>query len=343
MSPLTQIIEALRSTTLSTLRETFDTQAPCALIGFNEYANVGDHAIWLGERALLRQLGVSIVYAASASTFSATGLRARLKRGTILLQGGGNFGDLWGLQPFRERIIADFPDYPIVQLPQSICFLDAKNLDRCKTVMSGHPDVRLLVRDSQSLALAQEHFAAPARLCPDMAIGLGMVRSRRRPVMDVLWLYRDDRESSQPFDIQLGPGQRVRDWVGPEGRFARRASFALLRAADRVSVTAAGTQRLRLSLFDAMAHWRVRFGLQLLQRAKLVVSNRLHGHILCALLDKPHVILPDRYGKIASFYGVWTSGLENAHFTRSLAQAANAVASYLSGERLKGGESGPLS
>ncbi len=36
---------------------------PVALLDFPNHMNVGDAAIWLGERALLRSLGVPVAYA----------------------------------------------------------------------------------------------------------------------------------------------------------------------------------------------------------------------------------------------------------------------------------------
>ena len=43
--------------------------------------------------------------------------------GTILLSGGGNFGDLYeSHQEIREDVIANFPANRIIQLPQSISF-----------------------------------------------------------------------------------------------------------------------------------------------------------------------------------------------------------------------------
>jgi len=40
----------------------------------------------------------------------------------------------------------------------------------------------------------------------------------------------------------------------------------------------------------------------------VAITDRLHGHILCLLLGIPHVVLPDRYGKLRGFVEAWTSG-----------------------------------
>src|SRR5690349_9799511 len=98
---------------------------PCALLDFPNHANVGDSAIWLGETARLRRHGVEIVYACDQETYAPERLAARLGDGVILLHGGGNLGDFWiEHQQFRERVIDEFRNNPIIQLPQTIYFMD---------------------------------------------------------------------------------------------------------------------------------------------------------------------------------------------------------------------------
>jgi hypothetical protein len=43
----------------------------------------------------------------------------------ILLSGGGNLGDFWvEHQRLREHVVQDFPRHKIIQLPQTMFFLD---------------------------------------------------------------------------------------------------------------------------------------------------------------------------------------------------------------------------
>lgn len=323
------IVARLVNQSLAILSSVIDVQEPCALIGFHDYHNVGDHAIWLGQRELLRRLNASLVYAASAATFSEAALRARLPRGTILLQGGGNFGDLWGLQSFREKIITMFPEHRIVQLPQSICFLDPKNLERAKSVIGGHSNFVLLLRDQHSFEIAKQHFNTALALCPDMAIGLGPLPSARKPTIDVLWLYRDDRECAEPLTLALPANHESADWATARDTFSRKAALKLIQKWHALTPPAGLSIGVELSTFDAIAWRRLRFGLRLLEKAKVVVTNRLHGHILSLLSAKPHVLLGDRYGKIQDFYKTWTRGVASVHFARSGEEAARTAGQML--------------
>ena len=60
---------------------------------------------------------------------------------------------------------------------------------------------------------------------------------------------------------------------------------------------------------------RIDRGLRLLSRARYVITDRLHVHILCTLLDIPHCVLDNRYGKIARLsqaFGTRWAGVSQA-------------------------------
>ena len=156
---------------------------PVALLDFPSYPNVGDSAIWLGTVAVLRGLGCPVVYVADQLSYSRRALERRLPAGAaVLLQGGGSFGDLWPEhQLFRERVVQELPERPIVQLPVSIDFRTPAAEDRARTTLDRHERLTLLCRDRESLAYAEAHYRAPSRLCPDAAFGLDPAPRDGRP------------------------------------------------------------------------------------------------------------------------------------------------------------------
>src|SRR5262249_21995845 len=122
----------------------------CALVGFPSHENPGDSAIWLGVRSMLAQLDVVVSFGCDYRTYAPDALAERLGDGTILLNGGGNLGDLWPReQVLRERIFQDFPDTPIVQLPQSMHFDEPENLVRFRQLVEDRDDAVFLLRDEQ--------------------------------------------------------------------------------------------------------------------------------------------------------------------------------------------------
>jgi pyruvyl transferase EpsO len=83
-------------------------------------------------------------------------------------------------------------------------------------------------------------------------------------------------------------------------------------------------------VYDAFARARLRAGVRLLSRARVVVTDRLHGHVLCVLLGIPHVALDNSYGKVRSLLDTWTGGLPVVSRAES-AERAVALARSLAG------------
>jgi pyruvyl transferase EpsO len=81
-------------------------------------------------------------------------------------------------------------------------------------------------------------------------------------------------------------------------------------------------------VWERTARQRLRRGLAHLARGQVVVTDRLHGHVLCMLMGVPHVVLPDRYGKTLAFIETWTRGSDLVRFVAD-AEAAQAAAREL--------------
>jgi exopolysaccharide biosynthesis predicted pyruvyltransferase EpsI len=290
---------------------------PVALVGFPNHSNPGDAAIWVGQLVALRRRGHRVAYACDWLSYDEQHLRRRAADATILLHGGGNFGDIWPEhQRLRERLVAAFPERRIVQLPQTMSFSDPGNLERARRVFDGHPDLTLLLRDHRSLAQARDAFSCRSLLCPDSAFALGPLPTLGEPDTGVVWLARTDAEAAPD---QGGPpdarGVRLVDWLsekrgdaGWTGAEARRrlatrgGGRALKRAPAVLDPLAPALWRL----YDRHAELRVQYGRRLLSGGRRVVTNRLHGHILSVLMGIPHVVLDNSYGKNRTFYEAWT-------------------------------------
>jgi exopolysaccharide biosynthesis predicted pyruvyltransferase EpsI len=313
---------SLSQTIATVLESLLPRGAPCALLGAPYYLNVSDNAIWLGQRRALRTAGVRIVYTCGPSTYVREQLVRHLQGGTILLQGGASLGDLWPEhQSFREQVIAAFPDHPIIQLPQTICFQQPSALARARAVFNSHPNLTLLVRDHRSLELARNEFKASSLLCPDMAFALGAMKRPRQACTEVLWLSRTDKEASRGSpDVRSASYERA-DWLGENPASLTARTRILISRMTRDSTALGPTKKYVLPLYDLLAGRRLAYGCQLLSRGKVVVTDRLHGHILSLLLGIPHLLLDDRYGKLKSFYETWTAASGLATWADSPAEA----------------------
>jgi pyruvyl transferase EpsO len=285
----------------------------CALIDFPNHSNVGDNAIWLGEITWLAESGIRLRYRCDVKSYDRTALAQSIGNdGVILIHGGGNLGDIWPRhQRLRETVIRDFRDRPIVQLPQTMHFQSAESLDRTRAVFDAHPDLTLLLRDETSLELARNEFRAQSLLCPDMAFYLGALPRPRSPERDIFWLRRGDREATSGAEAPAEAGLEVADWVDGRQPLLDRARRALRRVPARLLSRHPDHRRTVGRMIEATYDWqarrRVRFGCRLLASGSVVVTDRLHAHILSLLLGIPHVILDNNYGKLRRFCETWNT------------------------------------
>jgi len=303
-----------------------ELDASHALIGFPSHPNVGDCALWLGTVKLLETLGINIVYVCDTLSFSERQLRERVGGGTILLHGGGNFGDLWPRHHrLREQVVEAFPENRIVQLPQSIHFDSSATLARARRTINAHPDITILARDRNSLSFSEGHFEAPAQLCPDLAFGLGPLGASREPSTPILWLRRTDKEASSTASPATEVDVRAVDWMGYDDARPAERLYRILRKgsgtwARGVAREPPGYRLLQTPLwllFGVMARMRLASGQSLLQQGEVVVTDRLHGHILCLLMGIPHVVLDNTYGKLRGFHETWTAESDLVHWAET--------------------------
>jgi exopolysaccharide biosynthesis predicted pyruvyltransferase EpsI len=306
-----EIIRTLSARIDQVLSPLVPAGVPCALVEFPNYANAGDSAIWLGEKAWLRKNGNPVVYSCTMDSYHPGQLADRLGTGVILLQGGGNFGDLWvSHQYFRERIVKDFPQNKIIQLPQSIHFQDPDRTERTRKVLGEHPDFTLLVRDQPSYDLATTELQVPVFLCPDMAFALGTLPRPGRPQEQILWLSRTDKETLNQAAPLSSEGFVRTDWLEEPSSDSREELERLSRELKTEPSRFGDLFPPLSAAYDRVAEERLLRGSTLLSQGSVVVTDRLHGHIMCLLLDIPHVLMDNSYGKVSGFYDAWTHSCE---------------------------------
>ena len=288
------------------------------LIGHYKYAmlfniatfeNKGDPAITAGELILLQKLGIDLVFHCEggrckgrtleqakniSKSYSSTDL-------VILMQGGGNLLSYTVPDMNRRRVLETFQEFEILLFPQSIWpRADDEHKKLYQKVYSSHPRLTFLYRDRDSYNIGKKLFPrARPLLMPDMAFQIGPVNRFLRPTHDIMWLKRTDSESpkySIPNNTQ-GYDIIVQDWLSwktPKGSAILEDSFIMTAN-----------------------------GMLFLQRGRVVVTDRLHGHILSTLCGIPHVVIDPVNHKTTSYMKSWTVGIENILVADSPEDALN--------------------
>ncbi len=326
----------------------------CALLDYPDHGNIGDHLIWLGEVFYLTDvLKTKINYAASVDDFSEAEMEKQVGKAPILLHGGGNLGDLWPkFQGFRERIISKYKDRPIILLPQSFYFAERSNLMKAVDVFNSHPNLTLFARDDYSYELATQYFYnCQVIKAPDMAlqmVKMPNVSSDSKQKSSILYHCRNDKElnkTSSPASIAL-PNIVVQDWptIKDENNYYKEITNPLVNQRmariwqDWRQGTLIPTEWLSRqvwkyfhpyaskfnTLYNPYMHRRslgfMHQGIYQFKQHRLIITNRLHGHILCILMGIPHIFLPNAYHKNEAFYETWTYSIPFCRFVKDPSQ-----------------------
>lgn len=313
--------------------------SPCkhaVLLGLPSHGNAGDILIWEGTRTALKALGVDLLYEAPAGLGNWDRIEMLAKRGaTVLILGGGSLGDIWPHEEvFRRRIIQSLPYARIIQLPQTARYTEERWAQQSRRVFDKHPDLTFMLRDGRSLEHFQKLFPRQRSIfSPDAALALGG-RPRVRPAeVDVLVMARGDserglldpRKVAEPFE------HRVEDWTTLENlplqwRVSRRLDR---RWGDSLARRRAYPNWLQQSSLGHFRRSTLRAISRQLSAARLVVTDRLHVHIACALLDIPHVVVDNSYGKIRAIFDSYTFRLRGAYLVDAVDEGQTLVAGLL--------------
>jgi exopolysaccharide biosynthesis predicted pyruvyltransferase EpsI len=317
--------DGLREELEATLRGLIADGTEIAYVNFPNMGNLGDTAIYAGARRSLERVGARVVLACEPRAYRRGIVRRAVgDRGTIVIHGGANFGDLYKKQPqqtARRKLLRDFPHARVIQLPQTIYFQRPETSQRFIGLCRDHADLTILARDRVSVDRAAE-LGLETILAPDLAFGLGVIDRPSPASSAVTWILREDVEqTSAPGTVEPS----ARDWpTGKEQRSGAtgarlRADLALLRGLDRVRERAPAGMRLAIarlaaSRYASVASRRVAIALEMIAEGRVLVTNRFHGHVLACLMGIPNVLLDNSYGKNRGLFETWTERYEIARF-----------------------------
>lgn len=280
-----------------------------AIVDYPLHSNIGDLVIAAKTNQYLTLRESEIVFLGTGVNFDFSDL-AKSQPDIIVLLGGGNFGDLWKHhQILRNKLITTFQDTPIVQFPQSIYFGDLDFLKETqKTFDASAKNFHLICRDLASFNFAKHHLSCSVYLSPDTATFMGKVSSPHPQVeQELLILKRNDKETLHYIDknTQKIANSLCLDW--PQQPLRQIIAKYHINNFDTPNHL---FECLNKYFNDALA-----LGLNIMQRADLIVTDRLHAAILGLLAGKTVHFVDNSYKKISAYFDTWgTDDLPCRHF-----------------------------
>lgn len=319
-------IQALRKIIFETLDPLI--QQDYCLLDTPNYKNIGDNLIWAGELAFLKRFSFNMIYAANMYLCNFNKIP---QHSTILLQGGGNFGDMWRpSQEFRNKVVENCKQNKIIIFPQTVFYNNKTLLKKDAQLFSQHPDLTICARDHISFAILKQHFSRNnIFLLPDMAFCLQLDKHISNiETGKVLLMKRVDKELNTDIDIQhiiskikkAGKKMDIKDWptynLGKQAERVDAITDTIQRKISErmISIPVAGRlvdNRYGLKRRNNLDRY-IKTGISFTNEYDEVYATRLHGYILSVLLNKKVHIIDNSYGKNSSFYNTWMKNFQNS-------------------------------
>lgn len=283
------------------------------LIGTPDHGNLGDQAIAIAELTLLSAIsgGDIDIWEIPQGKFKyhESAIKKHIKKeDVILIHGGGNMGVEWfAVERLTRQIITEFPENKIVIMPQTIFYgeseIGKQELANSIEIYSRHPNLHICAREQTSYEKMRACYPENnIYLVPDM----------------VLYLERNDPQFDRSGIVLCFR----RD---PEGTLSEENHETLRGMASALDSDVSFTDTV---IAEPQVYARREFYFQQklyqFKRAKLVVTDRLHGMVFCAITGTPCVALSNYNHKVKGVYE-WIRQHENIVYADSMADVPTAM------------------
>lgn len=293
-----------------------DADSPkIVIVGCPDYGNLGDHAIAFAEEVFVKtQCNLAVVMQYGPLRTKWRELVECIQPGdTICLQGGGNMGTLYeSYENERLAVIDRFRNNKIILFPQTISYGESL-YERCYVkhmakVYGCHSDLHLVAREQMSFERMRKLFPkAEVVLAPDIVLSLPMFNGSGANDREGLYFcLRADKE------CVLGEDTENVLITAAGGRFG-----GVVRTDTMYDKNELSPEEGKAAVLDKIAE---------LSRARLVVTDRIHGMIFCALSGTPCIALDNSNGKVGQEFR-WLEHLPFMHFAHNVEEAVKIIQS----------------
>lgn len=204
---------------------------------------------------------------------------------TILLHGGGNFGDLWrGYNDYRNFLMTIFPDNQMIVFPHTVNYKNMSLVPYDYEFFKAKKNLTVMTRCYESYNFTQTWFPLMKSMyVPDMAFVLGDIKPMHEPVYDILVIRRNDKEGSvnqnewaQLFAREFEDKYTylIRDWIDYDDAVFKKNDYLKFINDRKIIVN------------------------KIISEARLVIADRLHASIISVLMGKPHIMINDKFKKV---------------------------------------------
>lgn len=295
------------------LRRTIrNVSGPVALIvGTPDHENIGDSAIACAETAFLRKLGFEPIEITSNEYRLNPMLLSHgvVAHSLICMHGGGNMGNQWHREELiRHEIIRKLPRNPVVIFPQTLYYTpDEDGAQKAKlsaVVYNGRKKLTMVGREQKTFGEMQRLYPdTHVMLVPDIVLSADMdtfgAKSHSRS--GVLLCMRTDVERSMTDEDRRSIEQQLKQKGLP------------FRYTDMMGSHTVTKENRLVSVCEKMEEFT---------RARLVITDRLHGMVFAAITGTPCIVFSNYNHKVRGTYE-WIQDLGYIHFADSVSEVSD--------------------
>ncbi|MBW6033541.1 polysaccharide pyruvyl transferase family protein [Klebsiella sp. CVUAS 11332] len=279
-------------------------------IDYPLYHNVGDLLIFQGTQKFFKDNNINVKMYRSAHDYNLEELKENVDpQTTLICQGGGNFGDLYDVhQNIRLSLVTNFKNNRIIILPQTAHFSDENKLNLNIDIFKQHPNVILFARDTNTFELFQR-FTDKVYLMPDMAHQLyGELPVSAIKKNNPLYFLRVDKEKNDLQQSLMNNNEiQSIDWED----FVTSNEFRYERILSKVSrlankINSGFLKNIVYHLWNNHSSQVVNRSARYFSQYDLIITSRMHGHILSCLVNRDNKVIDNSYGKNSGYFNEWT-------------------------------------
>lgn len=295
---------------LNVLKEVIPKKSKVYFFDIPIYANVGDMIIWKGTQEYFRNNSIRVerrlTYYQALKNISNDNSWKIPHDCIIICQGGGNFGDMYPAhQDLRKILVQKYPNNKIVFLPQSIHYDNEENMEKDLDLFSKHKSLYIFTRDEYSYNLINNKINN-TYLIPDMAHTLYPISYNSKINSKYLYLIRRDKENKNNYEVEKN---KHFDWDDLYTKYDRFL-LEIIRKIHRYP-NSKFFQEFTTSIWCKFMNYTINKAVKYYAGYEIVITSRLHGHLLACLMDKETLLIDNSYGKNSRYYSKWTNIVNN--------------------------------
>lgn len=297
---------------------------PVFLIFTPEHANLGDHAIAYSEQVMFGKLKITYYEVTGTQLYALQQYKylKLLNNSTVIINGGGNLGTLWpDIEKMNRQIILELQKSTICIMPNSIYYglndQEQLELQKSQEIYNKHPRLYIYAREKKSYEMMCKIYNH-VRLIPDMVFNLNESNTQleRR---GCLFCMRNDVEKT----------------------VTKEEEQELYNIAKELFKTVSNTNTvLNHNVSILQRKKELQDKLNEFKNAELVVTDRLHGMIFCAITGTKCIVLDGKSPKISGCFE-WVSDLKYISLIKDVKdmkkvyQSMSEYPNYFDNEKMK--------